>query len=51
MYDLLYQWVSDYRAVRLSGRRNIRLEHDVDVQADWKSSLTYGRAPNAIDIS
>ena len=23
----------------------------IDVQADWKRSLTYGRAPNAIDIS
>ena len=24
---------------------------DTDVQADWKRSCTYGRAPNAIDIS
>ena len=23
----------------------------IDVQADWRRSLTYGRAPNAIDIS
>ena len=26
--------------------------HDTDVQADWRRrSCTYGRAPNAIDIS
>ena len=24
---------------------------DTDVQADWRRSCTYGRAPNAIDIS
>ena len=23
----------------------------IDVQADWRRSWTYGRAPNAIDIS
>ena len=23
----------------------------IDVQADWRRSMTYGRAPNAIDIS
>ena len=23
----------------------------IDVQADWRRSCTYGRAPNAIDIS
>ena len=24
---------------------------DMDVQADWRRNTTYGRAPNAIDIS
>ena len=39
VYGMKYSWVSEF------------MWQNIDVQADRRRSCTYGRAPNAIDIS
>ena len=44
-------WVDFIGVLRHIQRYFSHIRDGTDVQADWRSSWTYGRAPNAIDIS
>ena len=44
-------WVGFIVILRHTQRYFSHIFHGTDVQAAWRRSCTYGRAPNAIDIS
>ena len=52
MSEWVSEWVSDIGCLtsQLTIFQSYMWRH-IDVQADWRRSWTYGRAPNAIDIS
>ena len=52
--SILMQWATSEWIGCLTSQLTIFQSYmwrHIDVQADWRRSLTYGRAPNAIDIS
>ena len=54
LHAQIIRWIELSWIVCLTSQLTISqsyMRRHIDVQADWRRSMTYGRAPNAIDIS